>query len=166
MIFGPIFGATRISQWQLEGMCLAESAEALKILVDAGAEVNVRDSRGETPLHSIFRRYAAFDYACGCDAEVAERKIKILLDAGTDVNARDENGNTPLHLMVEEVFQSSTLKGERANALEALGVMIDSRGDNWIKNQADQTPFEYGKGYCENVELMEKVKQHLGLQDL
>jgi len=164
----PIFGATRISgKWQLESLCLEDSVKALKILVDGGADVNVTDSRGDTPLHSIFGRYAAFDNECGCDCEVAKSKIKILLDAGAKVNARDKQGNTPLHLMVETVFMNRfALRGELTNNLEVLAIVIAAGGDAWIKNQANQTPLEYGLRYFEppyRGEVVEKVKQYLGL---
>jgi len=56
--------------------------------------VNVTDSEGETPLHSIILSHydVPFDNECGCDGEVGKSKIKILLDAGAQVNARDERG--------------------------------------------------------------------------
>ena len=56
------------------------------VLLAAGAEVNARDLRGRTPLHSAAGR--DWDPA----AVVAE-----LVEGGADLNARDNEGNTPLH---------------------------------------------------------------------
>ena len=55
--------------------------EIAKVLLDAGADVNARDYADKTPLH------------LACTLEITE----VLLDAGADVNAREYDGGTPLH---------------------------------------------------------------------
>ena len=52
----------------------------LRLLAQAGANVNARDSAGNTPLHEIYY------------ADVAEQLLKF----GADVNARNNNGETPI----------------------------------------------------------------------
>ena len=59
------------------------TAAELQAMIDAGADVNATDYKGETPLHEA-ARYG--------NAEV----IAVLLKAGADVNARDGDGNDPL----------------------------------------------------------------------
>lgn len=71
---------------------LAESGDipAMKSLIDAGADVNVREYffREETPLHKAVRRGHA-------------AAVKFLIDAGADVAAKNRKGETPLYLAVQ-----------------------------------------------------------------
>jgi hypothetical protein len=57
------------------------AAELAKLLIQAGADVNARDSLGHTPLFSCRQAPSA---------------IKPLLQAGADIDARDKNGDTAL----------------------------------------------------------------------
>lgn len=58
-----------------------------RLLIAAGAEVNVIDGAGQSALH----------YAC--DAGAADM-VTLLVLAGADTGVSDGNGNTPLHLAV------------------------------------------------------------------
>ena len=57
------------------------SADTLKILLDAGADVNAKDPTGKTPLHDAAR--------WGWNAAV-----QLLVDRGADLNAKSSNGRT------------------------------------------------------------------------
>jgi len=70
-------------------VCLS-SPETVRLLIKKGANVNVKTSGGETPLH-----YAAT--VNGPNPEYIE-SIKILLSNGADINSRDNTGRTPLKL--------------------------------------------------------------------
>ena len=60
------------------------SVESLKLLLDAGGEINLKDNtRGQTPLHG-----AAF---WGWNAAV-----QLLVERGADLNAKDNQGKTPI----------------------------------------------------------------------
>jgi ankyrin repeat protein len=72
--------------------------ETLALLLDAGLDVNARDSTGATPLHAAV--------ACGVEADDHRPKtpwmggyqpIKMLIDMGADLEAHDLRGRTPLH---------------------------------------------------------------------
>lgn len=56
----------------------------IKALIDAGADVNAKDTYGDTPLSS----------ACIWGASPDE--IRMLIKAGADLEAKGENGETPL----------------------------------------------------------------------
>ena len=57
-----------------------------RLLLEAGADVNLRNDHGSTPLHSV----AAMPPAGNAVASA-------LLERGADVNARNDFGHTPLH---------------------------------------------------------------------
>jgi ankyrin repeat protein len=60
--------------------------ECLRLLAEAGANVNARDNRGNTPLHETI--------LIGVEAE--------LLKLGADVNARNQDGETPIFTTVDD----------------------------------------------------------------
>ena len=64
---------------------LHNDTEALRMLLEAGADVSAQDWEGSTLLHLAASK-----------GNVAA--IRMLLEAGADVNAQDQEGNTPLHL--------------------------------------------------------------------
>ncbi len=64
-----------------------------KLLLDAGADVNARQSGGWTPLHSV---------AQNGDVEFA----RILTEAGADVGVRADNQQRPLDLALTKGHQS------------------------------------------------------------
>ena len=63
--------------------------EAMRCLLDHGANINARAVDGRTPLH------CAIMYS---NVQAA----RFLLERGADVNACDNDGNTPSHLAEEQ----------------------------------------------------------------
>jgi uncharacterized protein len=59
------------------------SIESLKLLLEAGSDINARDSRGLSPLHEA-ARWGWNDV------------VKFLAENGADLNAKDNRGNTPV----------------------------------------------------------------------
>ncbi len=95
--------------------------DVVKLLLDRGADVNARDSRGYTPLLSA--------------SEMGHLDIvKQLLEGGADVNARDSHGYTPLLLASQmgylDVVKHLLEKGADVNAKRHKGftaLMVASR---------------------------------------
>ncbi len=60
------------------------SLEIMQLLIDNGADVNVKDQKGKTPLHIVTAVKPSIE------------KMELLIDNGADVNAVDNEGKTPL----------------------------------------------------------------------
>ncbi len=68
------------------GGATRDEAECVRLLVNAGADVNAKDEDGNTALHHTFLK------------AVEEELLKL----GADVNARNKNGETPIFTAVSE----------------------------------------------------------------
>ncbi len=132
--------------------CSLGSLEIIQLLLDAGANVSVRDARGRTVLHFVsgnmnFSKVFPLLLALGADINSKDGNgtsplhfsvnslggpIKEFIDAGADVNALDNNGKTPLHYAVE---------GTRGSGVtEAL---LQGKADPNLTDSAGMTPFDY-----------------------
>jgi len=89
----------------LHAAAAGRSQTVAKLLLDAGADVNARQSGGWTPLHSV---------AQSGDVEFA----RVLAEAGADVSVRADNQQRPLDLALT--------KGQQAmvDFLEAHGASL------------------------------------------
>ena len=66
--------------------------ETARLLLDAGAGINVKDRQGFTPLH-----WAVYE---SLGSPGAADTAKLLIVRGANVNARDKDGSTPLYWSV------------------------------------------------------------------
>ena len=64
-------------------LCLAENTDSIKLLARSGADVNAKDSAGQTLLHRFVN---------------SPEHVEALIQVGAAVDATDEHGRTPLHL--------------------------------------------------------------------
>ncbi len=101
---------------------LFDYIELVGILIDAGADVNLKDRRGFTAFH-----YAA--------QEKCEQVAQKLIDAGADVNSQDVNGNSPLS---SAVFYS---RGEG----QLIRVLRRSGADDNLSNKHGVSPLQLAK---------------------
>ena len=62
-----------------------------KLLIDVGANLNLKDRGGYTPLH----RAVQVPYYC-------EGIFKMILEKGAEIDAQDAYGNTSLHLAIQQ----------------------------------------------------------------
>lgn len=61
----------------------------MKVLLDAGADIQATDNDGKTPLHLAVQNIEEHS-----DPDIAE-PVDVLLDAGADPFATDKDGKTP-----------------------------------------------------------------------
>lgn len=82
-------------------MWAAVRPRSMRVLLNRGASVHVRDAMGQTPLHHVA--------LVGGTGEA----VDLLVDAGAQVDARDREGFTPLH------------HAARVGAAEAIAALLD-----------------------------------------
>ncbi|KAI5839443.1 ankyrin repeat-containing domain protein [Morchella snyderi] len=92
--------------------------EVLALLLDAGADIQARDSKQRTPLHHSIPNAEDMD-----DGE----KVIFLVERGAHINAKDINGNTPLQYVLDRDFYSG-VPNHTMEALISLGADINVVG--------------------------------------
>lgn len=95
----------------------AGKPEVAKALLDAGADVDLRNPDGETALHLTTGAWIP-------DAST----LKVLIDAGADVNVRTKAGATPLHRAIWR------------EDLEMVKLLLDHGADPNAKDEGGDTP--------------------------
>ncbi len=134
----------------LHWAAVRRSADALKLLCEKGADVNVRNNDGETPLHiaarngytEIMRELLSYDAdpntcnAFGFTPTYSATSfgykdaVRILaIDARADVNKRDKGGRAPLHIAAQKGF------------IVLTAILLENGADITAVDKAGYTPF-------------------------
>ncbi len=96
-----------------------QTEHQIRELLERGADPNVRNFRGETPLHRAAIRNPDLDVS------------RTLIGAGADVNAQDEKGTTPLH---RAAHNPSTGRAE---------LLIEAGADVGARDNSGATPLHH-----------------------
>lgn len=94
-----------------------ESIEALKLMLERGADVNAANDQGETALHGAAQRGA-------------DRVVQFLADRGARLDARTKRGRTPLDEAIGQANESDAAavrRPERKSTQALLTRLIDER---------------------------------------
>ena len=94
--------------------------EILRLLISAGADLNIQDNYGRTALHDCADYY---------HPDIA----RMLIDAGANVNIQSNGGSTALHECAWH------------NNLEIARMLIDAGADVNIRNNDGKLPYEFVK---------------------
>ncbi|OMJ82749.1 hypothetical protein SteCoe_16453 [Stentor coeruleus] len=129
--------------------------EATEYLLQEGADPNIKNKLGETPLHQA--------------AENSQEKlVKLLLEHKADPNSQQNDGNTPLHQSVfkgnekivaillsykadpnipNSVFRKTPLHyAVEYNHHEIVKIIMNSGGNANIKDNTDKSPLDISSG--------------------
>ena len=92
--------------------------KCLNYILDHGARVDVRDKKGNTPLH-IAARYSNAS------------KMKLLLERVNSVNEKNKNGDTPLHVAVQR------------SSVKIVELLLNKGANVLEKNNKGKTPLDF-----------------------
>ena len=109
--------------------------DSLRVLLDAGADVNIKNQAGKTPLLMLVAREHSVVMLL---ARVAQPKggvpaLQLLIEAGADLDARNEAGQTALFLAVMKEHT------------EAVRVLIEAGADINAMTPEGETPLDAAK---------------------
>lgn len=94
----------------------------VKTLIDEGADINARDSKGMTPLHIAVENDSSLT-------------VERLINLGSNVNAQDNRGWTPLHLAA---FMNST---------KMMTTLLDGQANVNARDNDGETPLDVAAKY-------------------
>ena len=103
----------------LQYAAIGGRTEAVKLLLEAGADIDAENDGGQTALHVILD-LAQFKYTYH---RLSKETVELLLGRGADVNLKDKDGRAPLHLAVESA------EGDIVELLLDKGAEIDAKED-------------------------------------
>lgn len=94
-------------------------SKLIKSIIDAGAEINIQDDQGRSPLYYAIESHTAYEV------------IHELVSSGADVSSVDNNGATPLH------YAASICSAEQLSYLIRDGAPVN------IEDNFGVTPIQY-----------------------
>jgi hypothetical protein len=110
--------------------------EAIELLLNLGANVNITNSKGETPLHKSVWFYDS---------------VKMLLERGARVNARDNDGDSPLLVLMKVCgFES---------AKKTLELLVSYGANIRQKDKKGFTALHYAIETCDIDIILYLIKQ-------
>lgn len=111
----------------------AQQIEMLKILLDAGAEIDAQDLNGATALHRAVRTRCA-------------AAVKFLLQSGCDPQMRNRSGSTSFHLAVQNTGRGGSGEDRAKQAQqEIIKAFIELGLSPMLKDGNGKTVIDWAK---------------------
>lgn len=110
--------------------CMKYDLEKVKQLVVEGADVNGRDSFGNSPLHITLENRPVPIGIYSEAKDIMHDISEVLLAKGADVNAKDHYGRTPLHNAATSVWHDKKL----------YDLLLRNKADPNIQDNYGSTP--------------------------
>ena len=128
-----------------------QSAEIVKILLEAGADANARN-----------RSYSTALYCRDYNEETDLQKVRLLLKAGADVNARNMYGNVPLFHAYSNKSQLLIDAGAdvKARNYEGLGVLYYNNDKALQERGATLTPKETNRKKLDEQLILQSAAEY------
>lgn len=102
------------------------------LFLDYGANPNVVNAKGDTPLHVFANDFTVF---------------KKLLEKGAKPNVKNKQGQTPVMLLIKGIFNSFTweIREEKnwTNLREIFGLLSKGKADFTLRDKEGKTVFDY-----------------------
>jgi ankyrin repeat protein len=127
--YDPVYHTTPLN---IAARC-GDQAVVNQFLKTPGINVNFKDSKGKTPLHSLLGTPGN---------KTTVETIRQLIAKGADVNATNNTGDTPLHYVASQLHRPAFVE----ELLKAPGIDINA------KNDKDNTPLHLAvKAECVSI---------------
>lgn len=107
------------NNWNAAGFFIKMSTLNVRTCLIIGADVNIRDERGRTPLHNLAAWSTLSNYR--------NDNIKVLISNGADITVKDVDGLVPLQLIVWSYSPKSAV----IEALNFPGVDMETRENGY-----------------------------------
>jgi len=120
--------------------------ELVKILLENGADVHIKDKQENTPLQILTFRTINLTRINNNNYLFPVEILHLLLQHGADVNERGECGSTPFHNMCHNYKDD--------NLIDILRLMIEHGADVNVKTEFHESPLYI---LCENQRENEKL---------
>ena len=125
-----VYAAQGEKRGRVDAATYSSGVESVKMLLDSGADPNVRSFMGQTPLMAAVTAYYS-----------PVEKAKLLIAAGADVNVQDKNGHTALMDIISGSL-GQDIPGKYAQQVELCSMLVADGARTDLRDSGGRTVFD------------------------